>query len=89
MVEGSIVKEILKCVCAVSESQRRLSSAGDVPSEKMLESAIEALEELKITLCNMASLLVTTPITGRMFLPQPADFVNDEMIMNSLSAQLS
>ena len=60
-----------------------------MPSEKMLESAIEVLEELKITLCNMASLLVTAPITGRMFLPQPAEFVNEEMIMNSLSAQLT
>lgn len=87
-VEGSVVKEILKCIRAVCEKQRLLSSVTDAQREGFLEETRETLEEVKIDLCNLASLLVTAPITGRMFLPSPADYVSDETVMKSLCTQL-
>ena len=45
---------------------------------KFVEDTRELLEDVKIDLCNLASRLVTAPITGRMFLPLPVDYVSPE-----------
>ena len=88
-VEGSVVKEILKCIRVVCEKQLQLSaSATTTQRERFIEETRETLEEVKINLCNLASMLVTAPITGRIFLPSPADYVSEETVMRSLCTQL-
>jgi hypothetical protein len=86
--EGSVVKEILNCIRAVCEKQRQLSSVAITQRERFIEETHETLEEVKINLCNLASMLVTAPISGRIFLPSPADYVSEETTMKSLCMQL-
>ena len=54
----------------------------------MREKTHEVLEDVKIALTNMLSLLVTAPITGRMFLPLPINFLSEEEIAASLCTQM-
>jgi hypothetical protein len=97
-IEGNVVQSILKCIRMVSEKQQLLSSLHEqrgckVPDcnatrSKFVEDTRELLEDVKIDLCNLVSRLVTAPITGRMFLPLPVDYVSTEDAHKSLHAQL-
>jgi hypothetical protein len=87
-VEGSLGTAMLRCIGTISESQKRLSALTPQQHERLLEDTHEILEDVRISLCNMLSLLVTAPITGRMFLPLPADSLSDQTIEASLCAQL-
>lgn len=88
-VEGNVVDAILKCIRMVSEKQAAMSAAqgGDAKATSV-EELREMLEDVKIDLCRLASLLVTAPITGRIFLPLPAAYVSAEDAQKSLRAQL-
>jgi hypothetical protein len=97
-IGGNVVQSILKCIRVVSEKQMLLSSIQDQQGSKVLDcnatlskftdDVRELLEDIKIDLCNLASCLVTDPITGRMFLPLPMDYVSPEDSQKSLHAQL-
>ena len=95
-IEGNVVQSILKCIRMVSEKQQLLSSLHEqrgfkdcnTTRSKFVEDTRELLEDVKIDLCNLASRLVTAPITGRMFLPLPVDYVSTEDAHKSLHAQL-
>jgi hypothetical protein len=99
-IEGNVVQSILKCIRMVSEKQMLLSSISlqeqrgcklldcNATRSKFVEDTRELLEDVKIDLCNLASCLVTAPITGRMFLPLPVDYVSPEDAQKSLHAQL-
>ena len=91
-IEGNVVDAILKCIRMVSEKQASMSAA--LPSQGVdakatsVEELREMLEDVKIDLCRLASLLVTAPITGRIFLLLPAAYVSAEDAQKSLRAQL-
>jgi hypothetical protein len=92
-IEGNVVDAILKCIRMVSEKQASMSAAqGGAASvdakAASVEELREMLEDVKIDLCRLASLLVTAPITGRIFLPLPAAYVSAEDAQKSLRAQL-
>ena len=82
-VEGNVIEAILKCIRMVSEKQERLEAGGAEAS-----GVRETLEDVRIELCRLASLLVTAPITGRMFLPLPGAYVSAEDAQKSLRSQL-
>ena len=63
------------------------AASGDAKAASV-EELREMLEDVKIDLCRLASLLVTAPITGRIFLPLPAAYVSAEDAQKSLRAQL-
>lgn len=95
-IEGNVVDAILKCIRMVCEKQASMSAAqgGDAKAASVdakaasVEELREMLEDVKIDLCRLASLLVTAPITGRIFLPLPAAYVSAEDAQKSLRAQL-
>jgi hypothetical protein len=97
-IEGIVVQSILKCIRMVSEKQMLLSSIQEqlgckvldwnAMRSKFVEDRSELLEDVKIDLCNLASRLVTAPITGHMFLQLPVDYVSPEDTQKSLHAQL-
>ena len=97
-IEGIMVQSILKCIHMVSEKQMLLSSIQEqlgckvldcnATCSKFVEDRRKLLEDVKIDLCNLTSRLVTAPITGRMFLPLPVDYVSPEDTQKSLHAQL-
>ena len=58
------------------------------PGEALRAYCVDALEEVTVALCNLLALLITAPISGRMFVPLPASHFSAEAKELSLREQL-
>ena len=79
---------MLKCIESVCERQKKLSALPPTEHLRLRDELHEILEDVKIYLCKMLSLLVTAPVTGRMFIPLPDEYLSEETITQSVYAQL-
>ena len=50
--------------------------------------AEDMLQDLEVHLCKMAASLATAPMSGRMFIPLPSEFVSEEQAYESRHAQM-
>lgn len=85
--DANVINSILHCLRLIEQKQELLAKDGKC-KESSPESVKEVLFDVHIALCKLASVLVTAPITGRMFLPLPQSYVSHEEQQESLRAQL-
>ena len=75
MQTGSHVLEIVECLRFVRESRERETSLQEVTFE------------IEVRLCELMQRMLTSPLTGQMFVPLPAEFLSETEIQKSLADQ--
>jgi hypothetical protein len=86
----NVVSEVLLCIQTCTDKQAELAS---IPAQQqetidLKVRAGDMLQDIEIHLCKMAASLVTAPMSGRMFIPVPSEFVSEQAVYESRHVQL-
>jgi hypothetical protein len=89
-VSRNVVNDVLRCIARCTEKQEALAR---LPARLDEAAAVkqhteDALSDLEIDLCNLAASFVTTPMSGRMFVPLPNEYVGEAATQESRHAQM-
>lgn len=87
-ISRNVVNDVLRCVRRCSEHQTTLAGLAPKDKETAQALALDMLKDMEIELCNLAASLVTAPISGRMFIPLPTEYVDRQVQAESMHAQL-
>ena len=77
---------IQKCKQARIQSQSTTNASGDSLSQ--LTNATENFHDIETSLCEYMSSLLMSPISGRIFLPHPIQYIDNTTRVASLETQL-
>lgn len=77
---------IQKCRQAKIQSQSTTNASGDALSQ--LTNATENFHDIETSLCEYMSSLLMSPISGRIFLPHPIQYIDNTTRVASLETQL-
>jgi hypothetical protein len=83
-----VLSDVLRCVQRCSEHQKTLTGLAASDRDSAQQLALDMLQDMEIELCNLAASLVTAPISGRIFIPLPPEYVDKQVQAESLHAQL-
>jgi hypothetical protein len=86
-VQGNVVQEVLGCIAACSQHQAELG-VHELDAQRLRERAQDMLKDVEQKLCALAASFLTAPMSGRMFIPLPHEYVGEEQRRQSLEAQL-
>jgi len=86
-VRGNVVENVLECMQVVDKHVQGIKNSKE-QGEALKAYCTDALEEITIALCKLLGLLITAPISGRMFVPLPSSQVSAEAREKSLQEQL-
>lgn len=89
-ISRNVVKDVLKCIERCTEMQEALKKLPSRHEEAaaLKQQADDMLKDIEIDLCNLAASFVTAPISGRLFIPLPCEFVDEHAAQESIVAQL-
>jgi hypothetical protein len=92
----NVVNDVVRCIERCSEHQQTLShmilslqakeKEGASAQHAVLERALDMMKEIEIELCNLGASLVSAPISGRMFIPLPPEYIGKQEQAESLYA---
>ena len=84
---GNVVEHVLQCMQVVDKHMNKIRDSS-TQGETLKELCVDALEEVTVALCKLLGLLITAPISGRMFVPLPASHFDAAAKKKSLQEQL-
>jgi hypothetical protein len=89
-VSRNVVNDVLRCIAHCTEKQEALARlpARHEEAAAVKQHAEDALRDLEIDLCNLAASFVTAPMSGRMFIPLPNEYVGEAAAQESRHAQM-
>lgn len=87
-VSRNVLNDVLHCVKRCSEHQSTLAGLTAKERETAQQLALDMLKDMESELCNLAASLVSAPISGRMFIPLPPEYVDKQMQVDSMHSQL-
>ena len=89
-VSRNVVNDVLRCLARCAEKQEALARlpARHDEAAAVKQQAEDALRDLEIDLCNLAASFVTAPMSGRMFVPLPNEYVSEAAARESRHAQM-
>jgi hypothetical protein len=89
-VSRNVVNDVLRCIARCVEKQEALAQlpARHEEAAAVKQQAEDALRDLEIDLCNLAASFVTAPMSGRMFVPLPNEYVGEAAALESRHAQM-
>ncbi len=89
-ISRNVVNEVLLCIQKCTDKQKELAciQARQQESIDLKMRAQDMLQDIEVHLCTMAASFVTTPMSGRMFIPVPSEFISEEEAYNSRHAQM-
>jgi hypothetical protein len=87
---GNVVSEILVCIQRCTDKQKELASIPALQQETIdfKVQAGDMLLDIEVHLCKMAASLVMAPMSGRMFIPVPSEFVSEQTAYESRHVQM-
>lgn len=86
-IGGNVVQNVLDCMQIVDKHMNSIRNSSK-QGEALKELCVDALEEVTVALCKLLGLLITAPISGRMFVPLPASHFDAAAKEKSLQKQL-
>ena len=84
---GNVVEHVLECMQVVDKHMTNIRNSNK-KDETLKELCVDALEEVTVALCKLLGLLITAPISGRMFVPLAASHFDAAAKEKSLQEQL-
>ena len=89
-ISQNVVSEVLLCIKKCTEKQTELACmpARQQETIDLNMRAEDMLQDLEVHLRKMAASLATAPMSGRMFIPLPSEFVSEEQAYESRHAQM-
>jgi hypothetical protein len=89
-VSRNVVNDVLRCIAQCTAQQQALAAVQCRHEEAatVKQQAEDMLKDMEITLCNLAASFVTAPMSGRLFLPLPNEYVDETQAQESRLAQL-
>ncbi len=89
-ISRNVVNDVLKSIECCTQKQKTLARFQARHEEAVtLKLLVEdMLKEIEIDLCNLAASFITAPMSGRLFIPLPSEFVDEKVAQESLVAQL-
>ena len=84
---GNVVEHVLECMQVVDKHMNNIRNSS-TQGDTLKELCMDALEEVTVALCKLLGLLITAPISGRMFVPLPASHFDAAAKKKSLEEQL-
>jgi len=89
-ISQNVVSEVLLCIKKCSEKQTELAClpARQQETIDLKMRAEDMLQDLEVHLCKMAASLVMAPMSGRMFIPVPSEFVSEQAVYESRHVQM-
>jgi hypothetical protein len=87
-VSRNLVNDVLQCIKHCSEKQEELKRMPARNDEALRIRALDMLKDIEINLCNLAACFVTAPMSGRLFIPLPCEYVDEATAQQSRAAQL-
>jgi hypothetical protein len=89
-ISRNVVNDVLQCIARCTEKQEALKRlpARHEEAVALKQQADDMLKDIEIDLCNLAASFVTAPMSGRLFIPLPCEFVDEQAAQESVVAQL-
>jgi hypothetical protein len=90
-VSRNVVNDVLRCIARCTEKQQALAMLPTHENEHAVavkQHAEDMLKDIEIDLCNLAASFVAAPMSGRMFIPLPPEYVSEQEKHDSRHAQM-
>jgi hypothetical protein len=87
-ISRNVLNDVLRCVQRCGEHQKTLGGLTAQERDSAQQLAMDMLQDMEIELCNLAASLVTAPISGRIFIPLPPEYIDKQVQAESMHAQL-
>jgi hypothetical protein len=92
-ISRNVLNDVIRCIERCTEHKLALSELGRVHGGNeavlpVLQRAQDMILDMEIELCKLAASLVTAPISGRMFIPLPPEYISKQAQTTSMHAQL-
>jgi len=89
-VSRNVVNDVLRCLARCTEKQEAIARlpARQDEAAAVKQQAEDALRDIEIDLCHLAASFVTAPMSGRMFVPLPHEYVSESTAAESRHAQM-
>ena len=89
-ISRNVLNDVIHCIERCTEHKLALSELGRVHggNEAVLQRAQDVILDMEIELCKMAASLVTAPISGRMFISLPSEYISKQAQTASMHAQV-
>jgi hypothetical protein len=81
-----LATNIVECVQFIHKQREKLKNT---EASKLLELANESLQDVEAKLCQLISQIITTPLSGRLVMPYPAECLTTQQKQFSLYKQLN
>jgi len=87
-VSRNVINDVLRCIHRCSEHQDTMSKLVQKDKEAVRALALDMFKDMELELCNLAASLVSAPISGRMFIPFPSEYIPEEVQQDSMYSQI-
>ena len=89
-VARNVVNDVLRCLvrCEALQASIARLPARHADAVELQQQAADAFQQMEIDLCDLVSSFIGAPMSGRMFLPLPPEYVSADAAQESLHAQL-
>jgi hypothetical protein len=85
--KGNVVEAVLQRISKCGEHQAVLRQL-PADAEQLRERALDMLQDIEHDLCELAAIFITAPMSGRIFTPLPHEHTSEQVLVESLHAQM-
>jgi len=89
-ISRNLLNDVLQCIalCETKQTALQRLAARHEEAATIKQQAEDMLKEIEIELCSLAASFITAPMSGRLFVPLPSEFVDEQTAQDSVVAQL-
>lgn len=89
-ISRNVVNDVLRCIelCSAKQNALAVMQCKHEEATGIKQHAQDMLIDIEIALCNLAASFVTAPMSGRLFLPVPNEYIDETTAHESRFAQL-